>query len=85
MGNKKFVLPVEIEALEEGGYLATCSLIQGCMAEGETIPQALEYIEDVARVLLELMKEDGKPIPEALKQRMQEQQLHAEILVSVDA
>ena len=62
----KLVIPVEIEALEEGGYLAVCDAIQGCHAEGDSVAEALENLEDVARVLLELRREDGLPPPEGL-------------------
>lgn len=55
----QYKLPVEIEALSEGGFLAICSAIQGCHAEGATIAEALENLEDVARQLLELRRQDG--------------------------
>ncbi|MBM3302013.1 MAG: type II toxin-antitoxin system HicB family antitoxin [Deltaproteobacteria bacterium] len=52
-------LPVEIERLEEGGYLAICPAIQGCHAEGATIGTALDNLQDVARVIYELCQEKG--------------------------
>ncbi len=64
---KKLVIPVVIEPLEEGGYLATCEAIQGCHAEGETVAEALEILEDVARILLELRREDGLALPDGLE------------------
>lgn len=64
---RKLVIPVEIEPLEEGGYMAVCDAIQGCRAEGETIAEALDNLEDVARILIELRKEDGLPAPEGLE------------------
>ena len=63
---KKYLLKVEVEPLEEGGYLASCPDLQGCHAEGETIAEALENIEDVARVIMELCIEDGLPLPPEL-------------------
>ena len=60
------MIPVEVEPLEEGGYLAVCELIRGCHAEGETIAEALENIEDVARVIIELCIEEGLPLPPEL-------------------
>jgi len=63
----KLVIPVDVEPLEEGGYLAICEAIQGCHAEGETVAEALENLEDVARILLELRREDGLPLPEGLE------------------
>lgn len=63
----QYKLPVEIEPLDEGGYLAICPLIQGCHAQGETVSEALENLEDVAYQLIEIRKEDGLPLPDELK------------------
>lgn len=63
----QYLIDVEVESLEEGGYMAVCRAIQGCRAEGDTVAEALENIEDVARMLLELRREDGLPFPEGLK------------------
>ena len=79
----EFVLPVQIEPLDEGGFLAICPAIQGCHAEGRTIPQALGNLEDVARVLLQLRMEDGLGIPKALQAAKKRRRLKGEILVSV--
>ena len=36
--SKVYVVPVEIEPLEDGaGFLATSEAIQGCLAEGRTV------------------------------------------------
>jgi predicted RNase H-like HicB family nuclease len=56
------VIPVHVEPLEEGGYLAVCDAIQGCHAEGESVEAAFENIEDVARILLDLQREEGLPL-----------------------
>jgi len=55
-------IPVRIQLLEDGWHLAICDVIQGCLAEGETIPEALENIEDVARIILELQRQKGLPL-----------------------
>lgn len=52
-------LPVEIEILAEGGYLALCPDITGCHAEGKTMGQALDNLRDVARVIYELCQDQG--------------------------
>jgi predicted RNase H-like HicB family nuclease len=54
-------LPVEIERLEEGGYLASCLDVPGCHAEGRTIGEAIDNLRDVARVVYELCREKGLP------------------------
>ncbi len=58
----RYKFPIEIQTLGEGGYLAICPILQGCHAEGNTIAEAIENMEDVAKILLELRREDGLPI-----------------------
>jgi len=81
----RYVLPVEIEPLEEGGYLATCPLLQGCHAQGETIAEAIENVQDVAKVLLEIYAQDRKPIPSELQKVKPDTVLHNEIMVTADS
>ncbi len=80
---KSFVFPVRVEALDEGGYLAICDSIQGCHAEGETIAEALDNIEDVAHVLLELQKQYGVPFPANLEESHPGRVFNAELLVQL--
>ena len=54
-------LPVQIELLEEGIYLASCPAIQGCHAEGRTIGEALDNLRSVAQTIYELCREKGLP------------------------
>jgi predicted RNase H-like HicB family nuclease len=82
--SKTYVLPVEIEPLDDGtGYLATCDAIQGCLAEGSSVAEAMENLEDVARTLLELRVRDGLGIPADLQEAPATAvRLRAQILVS---
>ena len=61
MGMEFYRLPVKIEFLEEGVYLASCPAIQGCHAEGRTIGEALDNLQSVAKAIYELCKEKGLP------------------------
>ena len=54
-------LSVDIERLEEGGYLASCADVPGCHAEGRTIGEAIDNLRDVARVIYELCQGKGLP------------------------
>ena len=76
-----FVISVEVERLEEGGYLATCPGIQGCLAEGDTVAESLNNLEDVAAALLKIRREDGLPFPDGLETYRQGRTLRAELLV----
>ena len=78
----KLVIPVEIEPMEEGGYFAICEAIQGCHAEGDTVAEALENLEDVARILLELRREDGLPTPEGLTELQPGTVIKAQLVVA---
>ncbi len=63
--NKNFYFfPITIEALEEGGVLASCSLLQGCRAEGKTYAEAIENIQDVIKAHLDARREFGEIIPQ---------------------
>ena len=64
MEKKFYFFPVTIEPLEEGGFLASCFVLQGCRAEGKTYAEAIENIQDVIKVHLEARKAHGEIIPE---------------------
>lgn len=51
------VITVHIEKLPDGVYLATSDDIQGLVAQGRTVTEALEIARDVARRLLEAQEE----------------------------
>ncbi|MDP2935620.1 MAG: type II toxin-antitoxin system HicB family antitoxin [Dehalococcoidia bacterium] len=62
----RFKVPVDIEELEEGGYLATCPVLNGCHAEGETIAEAIENIQEAARLVIEFRQEQGLELPKGV-------------------
>ena len=76
-------LPIEVEPLETGRYLAVCPAVQGCHAEGDTIAEAIENLEDVARQLLELRLEDGMPVPSELVGADSRTVVGGEVLVTI--
>ena len=82
---KRYLLRVEVEPLEEGGYLAICPDLQGCHAEGATVAEALANVEDVARVIIELCLEKGLPLPLELQDEQAPPLVRAELLVQVTA
>lgn len=57
------LISIKIEELEEGGYLATSNDLQGLIAQGRTIAEAMEIAQDVARKLIESYIEHGDPLP----------------------
>ena len=57
---------LHVEPLEGGGYLATSPDVQGLVAEGRTITEAVEIAQGLARKILESCLEHGDAIPPAL-------------------
>ena len=58
-------LPLVIELLEEGGYLATSPVFPGLLVQADTVEEALALAPGVARALIEAMREKGVPLPSA--------------------
>jgi antitoxin HicB len=62
----EYLLAIEIEPLEEGGYLATSEVLPGFLAQGRSMAETLEIAQDVARKLIESYVEHGDPLPDEL-------------------
>jgi predicted RNase H-like HicB family nuclease len=57
------IINLHIEKLPEGVYLATSDDVQGLVAQGRTVSEAIEIARDVARRLFEAKKErEGGPV-----------------------
>ncbi len=48
---------------EEGGYVAECPAIPGCISEGETLEQAIENIREAIAACLETIVSHGWELP----------------------
>jgi predicted RNase H-like HicB family nuclease len=47
---------------EDGGYVADCPALHGCVSHGATIEEAEANIKDAIRMWLETMKGDDAPL-----------------------
>ncbi|MEA3323348.1 MAG: type II toxin-antitoxin system HicB family antitoxin [Patescibacteria group bacterium] len=56
------IINLHIEKLPEGVYLATSDDVQGLVAQGRTISEAMEIAKDVARRLLESQEETNQAV-----------------------
>jgi len=63
------LINLEIETLEDRGYLATSSDLPGLVAQGRTIAECMEIAQGVARKLVESYLDRGDPLPRKLKSR----------------
>ena len=70
---KEILLAIHIEALPEGGFLATSEELPGLVAQGRTAAEALEIAQDVARKLIQSYYEHGDELPPVLRGRLLQQ------------
>ena len=63
MSATKLSRQVIIEPDETGGYVVTCPSLPGCISQGETIDEALANIKEAIELYIEVLEEDGDPIP----------------------
>jgi predicted RNase H-like HicB family nuclease len=61
MPNYKFTVVIERD--EDGFYIASVPLIQGCYTQGETYHEALQNIKDAIKLHIESRQALGEPIP----------------------
>jgi len=54
---------VVVEQDEDGLYIASVPLLQGCYTQGATYEEALENIKDAIRLHIEARQSLGEPVP----------------------
>ena len=57
---------LHVEALAEGGYVATSPDVPGLVAEGRSVVEVAEIAQGLARKIVESCLDHGDPIPPAL-------------------
>ena len=63
----EIVLNVKMEALEEGGFVATSRDLPGLVVQGRTRAETLELAQANARILMEVYLSEKLPLPPALR------------------
>jgi len=61
MPDYKFTVVAERD--EDGLYVVSVPLLQGCYTQGETYEEALENIKDAIKLHIEARQASGEPIP----------------------
>jgi len=64
----EYLLDLDIERLDEGGFVATSRQVQGLVAQGRTIAETVEIARDVTRKIIESCIEQGET-PPALRRK----------------
>ena len=63
----RWLIPLQIECLPEGLFLATSDALPGLLAQGSTVEEVVDIARDVARQLIESHREHGDPLPNTLQ------------------
>lgn len=61
----EFKYPMVIYPAEEGGYVAEVPALKGCLAQGDTLVECLEELEEVQTLWLESAKRHKEKVPSA--------------------
>lgn len=61
MPDYKFTVVVEKD--EDGLYVASVPLLQGCYTQGETYEEALKNIKEAIKLHIEARRALGEPVP----------------------
>ena len=72
-----FRLPLVIEQVEDGTYLATSPALEGFLVQANTIEEVIALAPGVAKALLDAMREKGVPIP------LEAEELHFPVKIDV--
>jgi predicted RNase H-like HicB family nuclease len=51
---ERFRLPVDISELPNGDFVATCLMVEGCHAEGRTVGEAVDHMEEIAKAIVDM-------------------------------
>ena len=66
----EIVLNGKLEALDEGGFLATSRDLPGLVVQGRTRAEALELAQANARILMEVYLAEKLPLPPVLRRAL---------------
>jgi predicted RNase H-like HicB family nuclease len=64
---EEYRLPLHVELLPEGKYLATSKALPGLVAQGETVAETVAIAQDVAKQIIALIRDTGGDLPRSLK------------------
>ncbi len=62
---------VYLEPAEEGGYIASCPQLPGCVTQGETVDEALAMIKDAIQGYITSLRKHGEYVPPSLEESVE--------------
>ena len=60
---------IKLEPDEDGVWVASSDLLPGCVSWGSSEPDAILNFQEAVRAHLEVLKDTGRPVPEAFRSR----------------
>jgi predicted RNase H-like HicB family nuclease len=63
MGVKSYIYRVEMTHEDDGRWSAVVPALPGCTVWGYTSEEAIEAIREAAQAYIEILIEDGRPVP----------------------
>jgi predicted RNase H-like HicB family nuclease len=60
---KSYIFKVELEQEEDGRWSAVVPGLPGCASWGASANEALEAVREAAEAYVEVLVEDGRPVP----------------------
>jgi len=79
----EIMVHIQIEPLDEGGYLATSDDLEGLIVQGRTVAETMEIAQDVARKLIEAHLEHGDPLPPAISSALSRKEEKVTVFIPV--
>jgi antitoxin HicB len=67
----KTPIRLEIEPLDEGGFVATSPDVPGLVVDGQTVEEVIDIAQSLVPVMMESYLEHGDPAPPVLQRRME--------------
>ena len=78
-----YKVPLVLTRQPEGGYTVTSPVLLELVTEGDTLEEALAYIQDAVHAIVELYEDLGKPLPASLWQPLPADAIQVEYAVAV--
>ena len=63
---KVFNIDIKVAKQEDGLWRATVPDLQGCWVDAETVHQALDEIQEVAAMVIDLVEENNEELPSSV-------------------
>jgi predicted RNase H-like HicB family nuclease len=64
---KAYHVEVKLSRQEDGLWRAQVPELQGCWVDAPTIAEALRDVQEVAAMFIDLLDEEGRPLPDSVK------------------